>query len=59
MGFALAVFDEIKADAEQNGGRSVENGVEGGQIVNGQNFSLETRLASAMTRGMASSSDVR
>jgi hypothetical protein len=59
MGFALPVFDEIKADAEQNGGRSIKNGVEGGQVVDGQNFSLETCLASAITRGIASSSDVR
>jgi hypothetical protein len=59
MGFAFAVFDEIEADAEQYSGRSIKNSVESGQIVDGQNFSLETRRASAMTRGMASSSDVR
>jgi len=59
MRFTLAVLDEIKADGEKNGRGAVENGVEGGQVVNGQKGSFETCLASAMRIWIASGSEVR
>jgi hypothetical protein len=56
---AFPIADQGVADGEQNCGRAIKDGVQGREIVDGQNRSFATRFASAISLGMASSSEVR